>query len=133
LRASRVAEAPRHKDPRCTKVAEDGTCENYAVSIFELISTPEKYHEKHVSLAGYVRFEFEGNAIYATKEHFTNRLTRDALWIDVTGLKVGSFREGYAYIGGKFDQYDGGHFRVFPGGLYEIDVFQPIKPREKSN
>jgi hypothetical protein len=133
LNPARVPGAPVTDDPRCMKTAKDGTCESYALSIYELIVNGEKYHDKIVAIGGYVRFEFEGNAIYATKEHYLHSMCRDAIWLDVQGLDIGkypNFREGYAYVRGRFDRFDGGHFRVFPGALKGIDFFQPTKFRK---
>jgi len=39
-----------------------------AVSIIQLISKPEAYDGKRVSITGFVRFEFEGNSIYLHEE-----------------------------------------------------------------
>nr|MDU9045897.1 hypothetical protein [Candidatus Electrothrix aestuarii] len=58
-----------------------------------------------------------------------NRLVKDAVWIDVNGLDLGDnedFRAGYAYIRGKYDRFDSGHFRIFSGSLKQIDFFEPI-------
>ncbi len=129
LNGARVKKPPVHEDPRCVEADKNRNCLSYSLSIYELLANSEKYHNKVISLGGYLKFEFEGNAIYATKEHYLNKLIKDAIWIDVNGLAIGrhkEFREGYAYIRGKYDRFDGGHFRLFSGALKEIDWFQPV-------
>jgi hypothetical protein len=111
------------------EVDTEGECVFYSQSIYELLASPMKYHGKIIALGGYVNFSHEGNALYATEEHYLNRLTRDAVWINVEGLNLGEhddFRRGYAYIRGKYDQYDGGHFRLFSGAINNVDKFEPI-------
>ena len=133
LNGARVLLPPVHNDPRCVKVDESGTCQSYSMSIFELLANSEKYHNQVIALGGYVKFEFEGNALFATKEHQENDLVKDAIWLDVNGIDLGEnadFREGYAYVSGKFDRFDGGHFRIFSGALKEINFFRPIEPRK---
>src|SRR5262245_37970159 len=54
----------------------------YGVSIVELISRPELFHGKNVRVIGYVRLEFEGNAIYLSKESYDAGISRNGLWLD---------------------------------------------------
>ena len=131
LNAARVPRAPLAEDPRCVEVSEDGICKSYSMSIFELLANSEKYRNKRIALGGYVIFKFEGNALYATKDHYIYGFAKGAIWLDINGINLGrhsEFREGYAYISAIFDRYDGGHFRIFSGTLKAKDWLQPIIP-----
>src|SRR6188472_601053 len=50
-------------------------------SIVSLLATPERYAGKTVRVHGFVRLEFEGDAIYLHKEDFDQRLTSNAIWL----------------------------------------------------
>jgi len=54
------------------------------VSIIQLISNPEKFDGKYVRLIGFVRLEFEGDAIYLHEDDYKYGLTRNGLWLDVS-------------------------------------------------
>ena len=54
------------------------------VSLVQLIANPKDYHGKIVRAIGFVRLEFEGNAIYLHQEDYKHGITKNGLWIDVT-------------------------------------------------
>jgi hypothetical protein len=52
----------------------------------------------------------------------------------VEGLDLGrydNFKHGYAFIRGRFDRFDGGHYRIFSGALNNVDWFEPISNKER--
>ena len=53
-----------------------------SVSLVQLISNPEKYNGKPVRLIGFLRLEFEGNALYLHREDYEHSLP-NGIWIDV--------------------------------------------------
>lgn len=130
LNAARVALAPKHIDPRCAEVAEDGSCKAYLTSIVELLANPEKYHGKMVAVSGYINLEFESNAIHLSRDHYEYMLGGTFIWLDVSELKLDpvdrDFRQGYGYVQGVFDRYDGGHYRICSGGIGSITKLKPL-------
>ena len=52
------------------------------VSIISLLGDPKRYAGYRVTVTGYVRIEFEGNAVYFHKEDFDNMLMKNALWLE---------------------------------------------------
>lgn len=55
-----------------------------SISIIQLIANGEKYENKLVRIIGFVRFEFEGNAVYLTQEDYEHDLTSNGLWISLS-------------------------------------------------
>jgi hypothetical protein len=52
-----------------------------SVSIVQLIATPEKYDGKVVQVMGFLRLEFEGNAIYLHEDDYTHAIYKNGLMI----------------------------------------------------
>ena len=52
------------------------------VSLIQLISSPERYNGKPIRLIGFLRLEFEGNALYLHQEDFEHSLP-NGIWINV--------------------------------------------------
>ena len=90
------------------------------VSIISLLGDPKRYAGHRVTVTGYVRIEFEGDAVYFHKEDFDNMLTHNALWLDMGGAKTSGLKEGYAYVEGVFDPDAHGHLGLFGGTLKNI-------------
>jgi len=90
------------------------------VSIISLLGDPKRYAGHRVTVTGYVRIEFEGNAVYFHKEDFDNMLMKNALWLDMAGAKTSGLKEGYAYVEGVFDPDAHGHLGLFGGTLKNI-------------
>ena len=57
---------------------------NDPVSLIQLIANPEKYDGKQVQVVGFLRLEFEGNALYLHEDDYTNNLYGNAVGIGVT-------------------------------------------------
>ena len=53
------------------------------VSLIQLIAQPEKFEGKRVRFIGFLRLEFEGNAIYLHREDFDHGISKNGLWINV--------------------------------------------------
>lgn len=53
------------------------------VSLIQLIAQPEKFEGKRVRFIGFLRIEFEGNAIYLHREDFDHGIEKNALWVAV--------------------------------------------------
>lgn len=54
------------------------------VSIMQLIANSDAYHGKYVRLIGFVKLEFEGNAIYLHQDDYKFGISKNGLWLDIT-------------------------------------------------
>ena len=102
------------------------------MSLINLIGTPDKYHGKYVRVIGVTNIEFEGNAIYLSREQLLNGVTKNALWLSLNYKAVGKTEEElsknngkYALVEGVFKQSDNGHMGLFSGTIENITRFMP--------
>lgn len=118
------------------------------VSLFQLLSSPDKYHGKKVLVQGYLHNQFEDSALYFSKEQADFLMGENALWIayakevELRASTAKSKPENtryfdckYVLMVGEFDRNEKGHLGMFNGGLknvtsvLEIDqVFNGKKP-----
>lgn len=115
--------------PKCEASAASGKC-TYDVSLVELIARPDEFHGKVVRVIGYVRLEFEGNAIYLSKESYDAAISRNGLWIDPPAgsplAKKGAvWGPRYAIVEGRFDASDHGHMGMFSGTITDTSRLDP--------
>lgn len=107
------------------------------VSLIQLIANPEKYDGKFVRVIGYLRLEFEGNALYVHREDDEAALTKNAIWVDATSDMTNdpeTFNRKYVLLEGIFDAKQHGHMDLFSGELRRIsraDVWYPRPVQKK--
>ena len=106
------------------------------VSILQLIATPEKYDGQVVRFEGVTHVEFEGNAIYVSKEHWKAQVSSFAIWMDLKEelAKSRQWLNGkYCIVEGTFHAKDRGHMGLFMGALSDVtmfDVREAVSPDE---
>jgi hypothetical protein len=92
--------------------------------VIQLIANPEKYDNQRVRVIGFLRLEFEGNAIYLHREDFNYGISKNALWIDVpknmTKEQTAAVNNKYVICTGRFKAGMHGHVGMFSGKLTEI-------------
>lgn len=99
------------------------------VSLVQLIASPIKHQGQNVRVIGYVKLEFEGTAIYLHQEDFSQGLTKNALWLDMTRPDGGaSGFEGYAVVEGTFDSTKHGHMGLFSGAIEQVTRLDRWRP-----
>ena len=107
------------------------------VSLIQLIGDPDKYDGKFVRVIGFLRLEFEGNALYFHREDYESSLTKNAIWIDASAdmkKQRQTFDQKYVLLEGTFDAKRFGHMGLFSGELHGIkraEVWQPGTDRKK--
>jgi hypothetical protein len=104
------------------------------VSMAKIIANPEDYQDKIVRVIGFVRIEFEGDAIYFHREDYEHRLTKNGFWIDVTtdiSKKKADFDKKYVLVEGTFSASDKGHMGLFSGSIHKITRFQVWMPSDE--
>ena len=93
------------------------------VSIIQLIATPEKYEGKLVTIQGFVRLEFEGNAIYLHRDDYEQGLSSNGLWLNANECKRidgKDFDTGYALVTGRFTSTGRGHMGLWAGEIQDV-------------
>ena len=93
------------------------------VSLIQLISSPDKFDGKLVRVEGFLRLEFEGEALYLHQEDDEQMLTKNAIWIDASPdmmKKRDSVNKKYVLLEGTFDAKNHGHMALFSGSLHAI-------------
>ncbi len=93
------------------------------VSIVQLLANPEKYEGKLISARGFVRLEFEGNAIYLHKEDYEQSLYSNGLWLNAKDCKRvdgQEFDTGYAWVTAHFTARHHGHMGLWSGALEDV-------------
>ena len=101
------------------------------VSMVQLLASPEKFDGKLVRVFGFLRLEFEGDALYLHREDDTQGLTRNALWVDRTDAmerEQEKLNAHYVLIEATFDAEDTGHMGLFGGALKKVTRIIPWPP-----
>ena len=104
------------------------------VSIIQLISSPNKYHNKRVRIIGVAKLEFEGDTICLSKEDLKYSVTKNCLWLSIDFEDMEFSREEYhnLNVNGKYSLIEGvfnknylGHMGLNSGSINNISRFAP--------
>ena len=99
-----------------------------AVGMVQLLAQPEKYDGKFIRVEGFLRLEFEGNALYLHREDYTIGLTKNGVWVDMSEsperLKLNMH---YVLIEGVFNAKDHGHLGLWSGSIEKISRASLVK------
>jgi len=90
------------------------------ISIIQLISNPEKYDGKIISVAGFLNLEFEETALYLSQNDEEHKLRKNSIWIEKASDRCSIYHKEYVIITGTFDMKNNGHFGSFSGTLKKI-------------
>ena len=108
------------------KAQFDPTAAN--VSMVQLIANPQDFDGKKVRLVGFLRLEFEGDAIYLHRDDFENAITNNGLWInvpdDMTQRQRGETNMTYVICEGVFRAGRHGHMALFAGEISDVTRLQ---------
>ena len=98
------------------------------VSIIQLISNPERFDGRYVRIIGFVRLEFEGDAIYLHHDDYKYGIYSNGLWLDITegccGNNLMVADKKYVLVEGTFDMKSKGHMGMWGGTIKNIKRFQ---------
>jgi hypothetical protein len=98
------------------------------VSMVQLIATPQQHDGKRVRFVGFLRIEFEGDAVYLHREDYEKGITRDALWItipsEMTKRQQEAVNTQYVICVGVFDASHRGHMDLFSGAIKNVARLQ---------
>jgi len=104
-----------------SQAAEQSQIES--VSLIRLIANPDQYEGKFVRVTGFVRLEFEGNAIYLHREDFEKQIPANGLWLNAgkcAGRGGKDFTEGYAIVEGRYTSKRHGHMGLWSGEIDDV-------------
>jgi hypothetical protein len=91
-----------------------------SISLLALIATPDRYHDKQVTVSGFMYLQREHNALYVTKSDFQHALFKNAVYLQVSNELFERFyalNGCYVEVQGKFDAKNTGHMGAFSGEL----------------
>ena len=111
-------------EPLC--ISSGGEANRCFVSFISLVANPEKYAGKRVQVIGFVKLEFEGNALYFSRDAAEVNDSQSAIWLDVAGLAISqpqTFDHQVVIVAGKFNAENRGHLGMFAGTLEAISRF----------
>jgi hypothetical protein len=98
------------------------------VSMIQLIANPQKFDGKHIRIIGFLRIEFEGNALYFHREDYQIGLLKNAIWVDVTPemeKQPSELNMQYVLLEGIFSANEKGHLDAFSGSIKHINRVMP--------
>ncbi|MBK7103801.1 MAG: hypothetical protein IPH62_00755 [Ignavibacteriae bacterium] len=107
------------------------------ISILQLLSNPEKYHNQIVTVSGFLHNKLEDSALYFSKDHADFGIIENSIWLEYSdSLTVHYSNQGdltldsqsdikrldcrYVELRGRFNKNELGHFDVFPGTIENI-------------
>jgi hypothetical protein len=104
-----------------------------AVSLIQLVASPEKYHGKKIQVTAFLRVEFEGNALYLHREDYEKGLTKNGIWLEFPLESPGNvdlmkLNNGYVIATGTFDAKNNGHFGLWSGALTRVTWLERWPP-----
>jgi hypothetical protein len=97
------------------------------VSLVQLIATPERFDGKHVQVVGYCWLEFEGDALYLSRDDQANMVYRNSIWLSVSREdreKWLGMRGKYVTVSGTFRADFHGHMGMSSGAIEKIDAIR---------
>jgi hypothetical protein len=106
-----------------------------SVSIVQLIATPEKYDGKVVKVMGFLRLEFEGDAIYLHEDDYRHGISKNGLMV-VRNAKIDANADTldlhYVLLEGTFDANNHGNMGLNSGTITNI-TFTGICPTRNTD
>jgi len=97
------------------------------VSLIQLIANPKDLDGKIVRVIGFVKLEFEGNAIYLHQDDYKFGISKNGLYLYITDdirKRQADFDERYIILEGTFNAKNTGHMGMFSGSIQKITRFQ---------
>ena len=101
-------------------------------SMIELLANPGRFDGKTIEVKGYLRLEFEGNALYLHKEDFDQALSENAVWVNIDKLSTEKRKvvsDTYVLLVGRFDVRQHGQMGIFGGEIGSITRLEPWPSR----
>jgi hypothetical protein len=103
-------------------------------SLVQMLANLEHYHGKEVLVEGYLVVEFEGTAIYLSKDDADFMITRNGFWVsfenNTLDMRLAEIAERfncrYVLLEGTFDAGNLGHLRGWQGAICKVSRLQAL-------
>ncbi len=122
-----AALASKHIKSGAAGADDDSQPHPVELSLFQVLSNPERFHGKPVRLWGFLRVRFEGTGIYVTSEDANYVVNRNGLWVSFEGgswkecgIRPERFDRRHVLIEGIFDKDDHGHLDAWSGAIHDV-------------
>jgi hypothetical protein len=93
-----------------------------------LVADPSQFDGRRVRVAGFMKLEFEGDALYINREDYDRGLTKNAVWLELSTGRP-AFDRGYALVAGTVRGSKTGHMGLFSGTLEDIGPIRRWPPK----
>ena len=93
------------------------------VPMQQLLAEPQRFEGQRVRTTGFLRLEFEANALYLARDDFNNTTMQHAVWLDLTNAqlrRLGKLNNGHVVVEGVFSAQYKGHGGKWPGALRHV-------------
>jgi hypothetical protein len=122
--------AVTHPSSPASAAPEPASDRPVAVSLVQLIATPEAFDGRLVRVQGFVRIEHEGTAVYLHRDDCEHMLTKNGLWLAVNdsapeGSREAGVNNRYALIEGRFTAKKKGHKDLWSGSVEDVTRMEP--------
>lgn len=100
------------------------------VSMVQLLAEPQQFNGKRVQVMGFVHLEFEGNAIYLSKEDYKYGMEKNGLWLSISQTdrenreNYSQINNNYVVVEGTFNAEIKGHFGMWSGSIENITMLK---------
>ena len=91
-------------------------------SLVQLIANPKQFNGKFVRVIGFLRLEFEGNAIYLHQEDYVHAISKNGIWVNLPldWPHQKAINNKYVIVEGVFDAKHHGHMGAFSGEISNL-------------
>jgi hypothetical protein len=130
LSVNDTKKSPLDEEPPVLDISPDAWEHPYKTepSLIHIMAHPDQYHGKKVFVAGFLRIQKEGNAIYLSENDDQHIMTCNAFWVSLENntMKMSNqelakeFSCKYVYLQGTFDKDEHGHMDSYQGGFKNI-------------
>ena len=100
-----------------------------AVSLVQLLATPERFEGERVEVKGFCRYAFEEHALYMNREDSDIVNVAGAVWLETGDAQYKDVNDTYVFVSGVFTTKGGGHLGGWGGVLREIKVLERTPTR----
>jgi hypothetical protein len=93
------------------------------VSMIQLIADPQRFDGQTIRVIGFMRLEFEGNAVYLHREDYERSVLQNGVWIELTDSQLktsAKLNNGYVIIEGTFSAKERGQLGIWSGSIQKI-------------
>lgn len=100
------------------------------VPMISVLNDPQKFNAVRLRLRGICRIEFEGNALYLSRQSFNDRHAEQAIWLNLgwpVKPDVQRLDGQEVIIEGTFDGAGKGHWGAFAGSLKDIQALKVVE------